>query len=227
MRCLRCEDRRRPAAAHSCRRTAKEVEAASRTRAGAHRVAARHGLLDALVSGARHPCHRGGTARHRRRGSRRVRLHQHRGESRRRVLRHRPIHEVGRTPLRRLRQPIDGMPGRGAALAGIPAAAAQEAPRRARRPRRAACGHPLVARRAGTARRRSASRSGSSRWAAAPTGWCSTAPTRAWRARATALDHLLFAGGSAAIRDVMVAGRWVIKDGQHGAEAPLAGAFRV
>jgi cytosine/adenosine deaminase-related metal-dependent hydrolase len=26
-----------------------------------------------------------------------------------------------------------------------------------------------------------------------------------------ALDHLLFAGGDAAIRDVMVAGRWVIK----------------
>jgi formimidoylglutamate deiminase len=41
----------------------------------------------------------------------------------------------------------------------------------------------------------------------------------------TALDHLLFAGGSAAIRDVMVAGRWVVKDGQHAAELPLRSGF--
>jgi formimidoylglutamate deiminase len=41
----------------------------------------------------------------------------------------------------------------------------------------------------------------------------------------TALDHLVFAGGSAAIRDVMVAGRWVVKDGRHEAEHPLRGAF--
>ena len=40
-----------------------------------------------------------------------------------------------------------------------------------------------------------------------------------------ALDHLIFAGGSAAIRDVMVAGRWVIRDGRHAAEAALAGPF--
>jgi formimidoylglutamate deiminase len=33
-----------------------------------------------------------------------------------------------------------------------------------------------------------------------------------------ALDHLLFAGGDAAIRDVMVAGRWVIKDRRHACE---------
>ena len=33
-----------------------------------------------------------------------------------------------------------------------------------------------------------------------------------------ALDHLLFSGGEAAIRDVMVAGRWVIKDRRHKAE---------
>jgi formimidoylglutamate deiminase len=42
---------------------------------------------------------------------------------------------------------------------------------------------------------------------------------------ATALDHVLFAGGSAAIRDVMVAGRWVVKDGQHAAERPLKSRF--
>jgi formimidoylglutamate deiminase len=44
-------------------------------------------------------------------------------------------------------------------------------------------------------------------------------------ASGTALDHLVFAGGSAAIRDVMVNGRWVVKDGQHAAEQPLRGAF--
>jgi formimidoylglutamate deiminase len=42
----------------------------------------------------------------------------------------------------------------------------------------------------------------------------------------TALDRLLFAGGSGAIRDVMVAGRWVVKDRQHPAEAACLGAFR-
>ncbi len=50
-------------------------------------------------------------------------------------------------------------------------------------------------------------------------------PSMAGATEATALDHLLFAGGSAAIRDVMVAGRWVVEDRQHRAEAPLAGRF--
>lgn len=40
-----------------------------------------------------------------------------------------------------------------------------------------------------------------------------------------ALDHLIFAGGEAAIRDVMVAGRWVIKDGRHAAEEELRPRF--
>ena len=39
-------------------------------------------------------------------------------------------------------------------------------------------------------------------------------------------DHLIFAGGSAAIRDVMVGGRWVIKDGRHALADSLAGPFR-
>jgi formimidoylglutamate deiminase len=39
------------------------------------------------------------------------------------------------------------------------------------------------------------------------------------------LDHLLFAGGDAAIRDVMVAGRWVVKDRHHPAEAALRPRF--
>src|SRR6202034_4466670 len=34
----------------------------------------------------------------------------------------------------------------------------------------------------------------------------------------TALDHLLFAGGDTAIRDVMVAGRWALTDGRHALE---------
>jgi formimidoylglutamate deiminase len=40
-----------------------------------------------------------------------------------------------------------------------------------------------------------------------------------------ALDHLLFAGGHAAIRDVMVGGRWVVKERHHAAELPLHGRF--
>jgi len=51
-------------------------------------------------------------------------------------------------------------------------------------------------------------------------------PSMAGATEATALDHLLFAGGSAAIRDVMVAGRWVVEDRQHRAEAPLADRFQ-
>ncbi len=41
-----------------------------------------------------------------------------------------------------------------------------------------------------------------------------------------ALDHLVFAGASAAIRDVMVGGRWAIKDGRHALEPELAWSFR-
>jgi formimidoylglutamate deiminase len=41
----------------------------------------------------------------------------------------------------------------------------------------------------------------------------------------TSLDHLVFAGGDAAIKDVMVAGRWVVKDGHHTAELPLRPLF--
>jgi formimidoylglutamate deiminase len=44
-------------------------------------------------------------------------------------------------------------------------------------------------------------------------------------ASGTALDHLVFAGASSAIRDVMVNGRWVVKDGSHAAEQSLRGKF--
>ncbi|HEX4153891.1 MAG TPA: formimidoylglutamate deiminase [Steroidobacteraceae bacterium] len=43
---------------------------------------------------------------------------------------------------------------------------------------------------------------------------------------ATALDHLIFAGGSAAIRDVMVGGHWVVRNRRHGAEERLAEPFK-
>jgi formimidoylglutamate deiminase len=50
-------------------------------------------------------------------------------------------------------------------------------------------------------------------------------PSMAGAAAASALDHLVFAGGSAAIRHVMVAGRWVIKERHHAAEDALRGRF--
>jgi formimidoylglutamate deiminase len=50
-------------------------------------------------------------------------------------------------------------------------------------------------------------------------------PSMAGSVPDNALDHLVFAGGSAAIRDVMVAGRWVIKDRRHAAEPLLQPRF--
>ena len=40
-----------------------------------------------------------------------------------------------------------------------------------------------------------------------------------------ALDRLLFAGAGAAIRDVMVAGRWVVKERRHAADERSRGNF--
>ena len=40
-----------------------------------------------------------------------------------------------------------------------------------------------------------------------------------------ALDRLLFAGADKAIRDVMVGGRWVVKDYRHAAEDQSRAAF--
>jgi formimidoylglutamate deiminase len=50
-------------------------------------------------------------------------------------------------------------------------------------------------------------------------------PSMAGAPLANAIDHLVFAGGTAAIRDVMVAGRWVVKERHHAAELPLQGRF--
>ena len=41
----------------------------------------------------------------------------------------------------------------------------------------------------------------------------------------SALDHLLFGGGDAAIRHCMVAGHWVVKEGRHAAEEESRAAF--
>jgi formimidoylglutamate deiminase len=50
-------------------------------------------------------------------------------------------------------------------------------------------------------------------------------PAMAGAAPDTALDHLIFAGGDAAILDVMVAGKWVIKDGRHALEDQIRNKF--
>jgi formimidoylglutamate deiminase len=50
-------------------------------------------------------------------------------------------------------------------------------------------------------------------------------PSMAGAVEATALDHLLFAGGSAAISDVMVGGQWVVRGGLHELEGSLRPAF--
>jgi formimidoylglutamate deiminase len=52
-----------------------------------------------------------------------------------------------------------------------------------------------------------------------------THPTLVGAMPDSALDHLLFAGADAAIRDVMVAGRWVVKEGHHAAEQVLRPRF--
>jgi len=50
-------------------------------------------------------------------------------------------------------------------------------------------------------------------------------PSMAGCAGDAALDHLVFAGASAAIRDVVVAGRWVVKDYRHEHEEATAARF--
>ena len=52
-------------------------------------------------------------------------------------------------------------------------------------------------------------------------------PTVAGAKPASALDHLIFAGGEAAIRDVMVAGRWLIQGRRHAAQDFASERFAV
>jgi formimidoylglutamate deiminase len=50
-------------------------------------------------------------------------------------------------------------------------------------------------------------------------------PALAGSTLGTELDQLVFAGAAAAIRDVMVAGRWVVKDRVHDADGALRAKF--
>jgi formimidoylglutamate deiminase len=50
-------------------------------------------------------------------------------------------------------------------------------------------------------------------------------PSMAGAGAEKALDHLIFAGASGAIRDVMVAGRWVIRDHRHAEQSAIGEAF--
>jgi formimidoylglutamate deiminase len=50
-------------------------------------------------------------------------------------------------------------------------------------------------------------------------------PSLAGAAPDSVLDHLVFAGARAAIRDVMVAGQWVVRGGHHSAEEAAAARF--
>jgi formimidoylglutamate deiminase len=50
-------------------------------------------------------------------------------------------------------------------------------------------------------------------------------PTMAGAALDTCLDRLLFAGGRAALRDCMVAGKWVVRDGRHALDDLLRSRF--
>jgi formimidoylglutamate deiminase len=51
------------------------------------------------------------------------------------------------------------------------------------------------------------------------------APRMAGAASESSLDHLLFAGGEAAIRDVMVSGEWVVRDHRHALAESLRPRF--
>ena len=51
-------------------------------------------------------------------------------------------------------------------------------------------------------------------------------PALTGRADDFLLDALVFAGGSAAIRHVMVGGRWVVREGRHPGEERIAENYR-
>ena len=40
------------------------------------------------------------------------------------------------------------------------------------------------------------------------------------------LDSLVFAGNANPVQDVMVGGRWLVRDGRHRARAEVAGRYR-
>jgi formimidoylglutamate deiminase len=51
-------------------------------------------------------------------------------------------------------------------------------------------------------------------------------PTLAGRAGPALLDSLVFAGNANPVRDVMVGGRWLVRDGRHHARDAIAGRYR-
>jgi formimidoylglutamate deiminase len=42
----------------------------------------------------------------------------------------------------------------------------------------------------------------------------------------TLIDSFVFSGNTSTVRDVMVGGRWVVRERHHGAEERIAAAFR-
>ena len=124
LRDLRSVDAELPVHIHVAEQL-KEVEACKLAhRPTAHRIAVGHRVArQKLVPGACNPRHGCGAARHRRNGGRRLRIHQYRGEFGRWFFRGRSILETRRPNLRGLRQPGNRLPGRGAALDGVPATA--------------------------------------------------------------------------------------------------------
>jgi len=80
---------------------------------------------------------------------------------------------------------------------------------------------PPSARRSGSKRRRAARRRSAARWArsrpaSAPISWCSTASIRtSRRVRAMRSRTPHFSGSQDLVRDVMVAGRWLVRERQH------------
>ena len=52
------------------------------------------------------------------------------------------------------------------------------------------------------------------------------APTLHGKSADSLVDSWVFAGNGPALRDVMVGGRWVVRQGRHAAEGRIGAAFR-
>ncbi len=158
---------------------------------------------------------------------RRRRLPEHRSQPRRRRVRPARLARRRRSARDRLRQPGDARLARGAAPARVRAAARAPCAQRrgcAGARRRVDCRAAVRAHARRMRRRRRASLRGGSSPARAPTRWSSIrAPTRcsAWTrgARSTRSSSAARPGPW---RDVMVAGRWVLRDGRHAAARSIA-----
>jgi formimidoylglutamate deiminase len=47
-----------------------------------------------------------------------------------------------------------------------------------------------------------------------------------WRLADVLLDALVFSGNASPVRDVMVGGRWLVRDGRHPDRERIAGRYR-